>query len=525
MLDLAHDRVAADAKAVGDAVVGSACGELGEDFRLAQRDRQAGGEQRRGQGRWRRGQRGGAEESSRAIARARLAGGGQAGGEGGVSLGSEASSAGEGAGVFFDDELATLTMTRSTLNGNRTGAGGDGGSGGTGGAGGGEGGGGGSVGLAGSSAAGSAGDSGAGSAIAIWGGSLGGTAANISWSTLTGNANGDGGTGGAGGAGPVSSRGENGGAALDGAVEVGLGAGNVALSHLTVDANTVGSPGAGGDAGGGTTSHAGSPGEAAEGGGIEGPATLIATIVSGNAGEQCVADMAGFAIDGGFDLSFPDGTCPGTDGDPKLAALAANGGPTETQQLLQGSAAIGAIPVGASACAGSDQRGFAIAQGGACDIGAYETEALPADTGTPGGGATAPVAKGGAPHAHAAFAGLKIGRQKVRLSAKGVASIRVTCPAATTGRCKGRLTLASKAKRRGGKRGERKRKAMKLGSVSFSIAAGAHATLRVRLSKRARMLVTHARRLVATATALTRDGLGRSTTTRAQIRLRPGHSR
>jgi len=55
--------------------------------------------------------------------------------------------------------------------------------------------------------------------------------------------------------------------------------------------------------------------------------------------------------------------------DPKLAALQANGGPTDTNALLPGSPAIDA---GGDCAASSDQRGIARPQGAACDIGAFE---------------------------------------------------------------------------------------------------------------------------------------------------------
>jgi hypothetical protein len=51
--------------------------------------------------------------------------------------------------------------------------------------------------------------------------------------------------------------------------------------------------------------------------------------------------------------------------------LAANGGPTETEALGAGSAAIDAIATPA-ACAATDQRGVVRPQGAGCDIGAYE---------------------------------------------------------------------------------------------------------------------------------------------------------
>lgn len=63
--------------------------------------------------------------------------------------------------------------------------------------------------------------------------------------------------------------------------------------------------------------------------------------------------------------------------DPKLDALANNGGPTQTMALLPGSPAIDAgnpaIPgTGGGACAVTDQRGLFRPFGEACDIGAFE---------------------------------------------------------------------------------------------------------------------------------------------------------
>ena len=59
-------------------------------------------------------------------------------------------------------------------------------------------------------------------------------------------------------------------------------------------------------------------------------------------------------------------------GDPKLAPLAANGGPTETMALLSGSSALDA---GTSTGAPSvDQRGISRPQGAGYDIGAFEVE-------------------------------------------------------------------------------------------------------------------------------------------------------
>ncbi len=74
-----------------------------------------------------------------------------------------------------------------------------------------------------------------------------------------------------------------------------------------------------------------------------------------------------------------DGSCsPSFTGDPKLGALADNGGPTPTMSLLTGSPALDAASD--TACAstpinGVDQRGIARPQGTHCDIGAFEYKA------------------------------------------------------------------------------------------------------------------------------------------------------
>ena len=119
------------------------------------------------------------------------------------------------------------------------------------------------------------------------------------------------------------------------------------------------------------------------GGGIAnvngGSATLKNTIVANSpSGGNCY----GTYINGGYNLDS-DGSCGfGTTNnslsgtwdtplDPKLGALADNGGPTLTHALLAGSPA---IDKGNSFGATTDQRGVARPQGAASDIGAFESE-------------------------------------------------------------------------------------------------------------------------------------------------------
>lgn len=539
-------------------------------------------------------------------------------GDGGFALGSDGGGGGPGGGVAFDGYMATLTLKSSTLSSNTTGDGGEGGAGGTGGSGGS----GTSTGAGGVSQGGPGGGGGFGSGLWVYA-TLGGSGgATVSASTVTANAAGSAGRGGDGGAGPATSEGGGGGTAGEAAIVTDVDTSTMTLSHMTVSANAVGSPAPGGGAGTGTVATAGAGGGAAMTGGIWDfglgpPASLAASIVSGNA----VAECAGTVTDAGFDVTFPDASCPGVDTDPKLGALADNGGPTQTRALRAGSAALGGIPAGDGLCAGADQRGVAIPPAAACDIGAYEAVAPTVMTGvasglapvaatvtgtvaangpsaslhfeygttlaygsatpqqtlgagvspqpvtaalsgllpgatyhyrvvasnpdgtstgtdrifttpinppgpTPANGpSTTPANPSGAPPANpsevpAAFRGLTLTGQSVRLTRKGAAPIKVFCPAATQGTCAGKLKLTTKAKTKS-RKGKHKTITVTLGTVSCTVAAGERKTLDVRLSKRARARVKRARKLSSTATATTGDGLKRSKTTRATIIIRP----
>ncbi len=122
------------------------------------------------------------------------------------------------------------------------------------------------------------------------------------------------------------------------------------------------------------------------GGGIYGGGTAIVlrnTIIASNtAGNPWSSDQHCSALltDGGNNLQYPannptDPTRPECTAaiqvvDPRLGALADNGGATWTMALLPGSAAID--HGNAATCMPADQRGVSRPQGAACDIGAYE---------------------------------------------------------------------------------------------------------------------------------------------------------
>jgi CSLREA domain-containing protein len=67
-----------------------------------------------------------------------------------------------------------------------------------------------------------------------------------------------------------------------------------------------------------------------------------------------------------------------SDTDPRLGPLADNGGPTQTRALLPGSPALDRYTIGD--CPALDERGYTRPAGPACDIGAFERNALPTVT-------------------------------------------------------------------------------------------------------------------------------------------------
>jgi predicted outer membrane repeat protein len=103
-------------------------------------------------------------------------------------------------------------------------------------------------------------------------------------------------------------------------------------------------------------------------------------------GANCDFEPAPVTISNGFNFSddasclFTDGTDQQNAGDPGLAALANNGGPTQTRLPQAGSPLIDAIPSGSCQADGAsgittDQRGISRPQINGCDIGAVEARA------------------------------------------------------------------------------------------------------------------------------------------------------
>ena len=149
----------------------------------------------------------------------------------------------------------------------------------------------------------------------------------------------------------------------------------------------------------------------ARGGGIAGPrfegigaasfvpVTVVNSIVAGNTSDVSEDERAAAAVRAD-DCDFPVGTLGGNlegsetcgfrgagdkqNTDPKLAALAANGGPTKTHALAADSPAVNMA--GAAKCVATDQRGMPRVAS-ACDSGAYELVPSGTQPSAPAGGA------------------------------------------------------------------------------------------------------------------------------------------
>jgi hypothetical protein len=285
---------------------------------------------------------------------------------------------GYGAGIY-NAANATLTITNSTVSNNTTGAGGTAGPG--------------------SNAAydpstggnsGEAGDSGDGAGIDNLG------ALSVSGSTFAGNITGAGGDGstagsdaGSTGTGTVSQAGEGG----TGVALVSDGTTPTPIVNTTFTGNVGGaagtgqSPGSPGDATIANFDFAGTDlTDVTIAGNTSGAFTAVNgpggrplvetdTIIASNTNtvaaagpDSCNPDQI---TDGGHNVAYQASGCAGVTADPKLGALASDGGPTQTITLGPGSAAIDLVPVGACTVT-TDQRGLPRPAGSACDAGAYE---------------------------------------------------------------------------------------------------------------------------------------------------------
>jgi CSLREA domain-containing protein len=277
-------------------------------------------------------------------------GNGQRGGDGTAGTnngdagdGSNAGAGGSGGGI---ENNGPLVISGTTFVGNRTGGGGTGGDGGFG------------------SGAGRHGTGGAGGNGGSGGAIDSSTDMTVANSTVVANA-----TAGGGGAGA----GNTPGGFPPALGQPGIGGGidqhamGTTLTHVTVTANSAAGNGGGVDGAGGTI-------------------TIANSIIAGNVAAPPTLNCAGVLVDQGGNLEFAAASCPAgfLQANPKLTGLANNGGPTQTIALQPGSAAIHHVR---TCVLTHDQRGVARPVGAACDSGAYQV-APPSLSGISAGGIT-----------------------------------------------------------------------------------------------------------------------------------------
>jgi hypothetical protein len=104
-----------------------------------------------------------------------------------------------------------------------------------------------------------------------------------------------------------------------------------------------------------------------------------------------------------------------------------------------------------------------------------------------------------------AFTGLALPKQSVKVK-RGVAAVRVECPAAQLGPCAGTLTLKSGR--------------TKVGAKRFATARGGSAVVRVKLTKKGRRLIARKRKLGTSATATTVGAPGQRAQAKAKVTLK-----
>jgi PKD domain len=105
---------------------------------------------------------------------------------------------------------------------------------------------------------------------------------------------------------------------------------------------------------------------------------------------------------------------------------------------------------------------------------------------------------------------VSIAPHSVKMSRKGLLSMRIVCPAGERS-CSGRLSLASLLR---GAHGS------KLGAGAFNIGGGQTATVKIHLSRNNQRLVKKLRKLNAQATATAKDAAGNSGLTKARVTIK-----
>jgi hypothetical protein len=116
------------------------------------------------------------------------------------------------------------------------------------------------------------------------------------------------------------------------------------------------------------------------------------------------------------------------------------------------------------------------------------------------------------------FAGVGLGSGSVKVTGKRIASVRVTCPAASTGSCTGKLTLT--ARLRASKK-SKKLVSRTVGSARLAIQPGATAAVKVKLTGSSFAALRKAGKLRVSAAAAATDTIGPAKPTTRAITLLP----
>jgi PKD repeat protein len=113
------------------------------------------------------------------------------------------------------------------------------------------------------------------------------------------------------------------------------------------------------------------------------------------------------------------------------------------------------------------------------------------------------------------FTGVRLVSTRLTTAGRFI-TLKLSCPAATAGRCTGQTKLSARRH----PTGSRPAATVSMGRARFSIAAGKQARVRLRVARSGRMLLHRTPRLRGRATTAARDSAGRSKTTVAKVSIR-----
>ena len=219
------------------------------------------------------------------------------------------------------------------------------------------------------------------------------------------------------------------------------------------------------------------------------------------------------------------------DGDPLFAGSVPFGSPTElalqpgSPSIDGGDPAPGGIAtdfLGAPRPLDGDGDGAAVR-----DQGAFETDG-PAAPSPPAAAPADPASPSSSPPAATDSAvGIQILGKKVKVNRRGVARLRLRCPAGEANPpCRGLLVLRTRGKLVLGKGRKAKKRRVVLVKVGFKVAKGKTKVVRVELGKSKQQLIRSKRRArEALAIAKVRDGAGNTRIVRKRMRAVPGWGR